>query len=93
MHKLKLELDQLSVESFDVTTREGTPRGTVEAHGPTPVGTCNSCFETDCTCDPSCASCVSCYNTCNNTCGPSCYGTCATCQTHCQQESCVYVCP
>ena len=93
MHKLKLELDHLSVESFDTNAPEGARRGTVEAHRPTLVGTCDSCFETNCTCAPSCVSCVSCFNTCGNTCGPSCYGTCETCQTNCQQESCVYVCP
>jgi hypothetical protein len=86
MNKLKLDLDQLSVETFDTITPAGAQRGTVEAHGPTLLNTCP-------TCDPSCASCVSCYNTCDNSCGPSCYGTCETCQTNCQQESCVYVCP
>jgi len=89
MRKLKLDLDRLSVESFDANGSEGAQRGTVEAHSIV----CNSFIDTCGTCDPSCASCVSCYNSCNNTCGNSCYGTCATCQTNCQQDSCVYVCP
>ena len=102
MRKLKLDLDQLTVDSFDTNPSDGTRRGTVEGFshlcGPTHIDptcfvSCESCNDTCGTCDPSCASCVSCYNTCNNTCGPSCYGTCQTCQTNCQQESCVYVCP
>jgi hypothetical protein len=96
MHKLKLDLDQLSVESFGTDPFEGARRGTVEAHSQlcSLYETCPvSCNDTCGTCDPSCVSCVSCNQTCYNTCGPSCYGTCATCQTNCQQESCVYVCP
>lgn len=94
MHKLKLDLDQLSVESFGTDAPEAL-RGTVEArsHLCSAFDTCASCDYTCGTCNPSCASCVSCYNTCDNTCGASCYGTCATCMTNCQQESCVYICP
>jgi hypothetical protein len=93
MQKLKLDLDQLVVDSFDtLLAGGGEPRGTVKAFAPTMLltcGTCNTCG----TCDPSCAGCASYNGTCYNTCGPSCYGTCATCQTNCEQESCVYYCP
>jgi hypothetical protein len=95
MRKLKLDLDHLTVDSFDINPSDGTRRGTVQGFshvcGPTRIDL--TCLDTCGTCDPSCATCVSCYNTCDNTCGPSCYGTCQTCQTNCQQESCVYVCP
>lgn len=96
MPKLKLDLDHLTVDSFDTNADAATQRGTVEAHTAliTLFETCpQSCPDTCATCDPSCATCVSCYGTCQNTCGQSCYGTCATCQTNCQQESCVYHCP
>ncbi|HEU4882961.1 MAG TPA: hypothetical protein VFT45_11960 [Longimicrobium sp.] len=98
MRKLKLDLDRLIVESFDTVVAKDPGRGTVEAHSHmcvSPFETCAalSCNYTCGTCDPSCASCVSCYNTCYNTCGPSCNGSCETCQTNCQQESCVYICP
>ncbi|MDB4947549.1 MAG: hypothetical protein JWM27_198 [Gemmatimonadetes bacterium] len=98
MHKLKLDLDQLSVESFDTNPPEGTQRGTVKGHSHVCVSPFDTCAALSCnytcgTCDPSCASCASCFNTCYDTCGASCFGTCATCQTNCQQESCVYACP
>jgi hypothetical protein len=89
MHKLKLDLDQLTVETFDTVPPDGAQRGTVQGFS----HVCHTLLETCDTCDPSCASCISCYGTCYNTCGPSCYGTCATCQTGCEQESCVYYCP
>lgn len=86
MPKLKLHLDQLTVDSFDTLAADAR-RGTVQAFAPpTLLYTCA-------TCDPSCESCNSCFNTCHNTCGPSCNGTCVTCYTACEQESCVYVCP
>jgi hypothetical protein len=98
MHKLKLELDLLAVESFE-TLRTGAPRGTVEAFVPTVRlcntdepscgGTCYSCDYNSCvgSCDASCA-------TCEATCGYTCDdASCGTCLTNCGQESCVYVCP
>ncbi|HEU4882963.1 MAG TPA: hypothetical protein VFT45_11970 [Longimicrobium sp.] len=95
MRKLKLDVDQLTVDSFDTKASDGARAGTVQGFAPpTFWESCNgSCDYTCGTCNASCASCVSCYNTCGNTCGPSCYGTCQTCLTNCQQESCVYVCP
>ena len=74
MKKLKLEMDDLRVDSFEV--REGTEeRGTVEGRYVT--------F----TCDASCGgTCDSCMDTCLNTCPDSCWNTCATCNTcefHC----------
>jgi hypothetical protein len=93
MSKLKLDPDQLTVESFDPDASGIGRRGTVRAHS-------DSCYDTDCqyTCANTCA------NTCN-TCGASCGGACAsrstcldptcnTCFTNCGQVSCgVYICP
>ena len=81
MKKLKLAVDDLSVESFDIR-REDEERGTV--HGLNPTASCPE------SCPNTCASCV---NTCLNTCGNSCWGTCATCQTcefHCTH---ITICP
>jgi hypothetical protein len=77
--KLKLNLEQLSVDSFDTTETE-KPKGTV-------FGEQCTCY-TNCTC-PGCPTCdASCNGTCvascNGTCAASCYGTCgATCGYSC----------
>ncbi|HYH82974.1 MAG TPA: hypothetical protein VEX86_24480 [Longimicrobium sp.] len=77
MGKLKLELDELHVESFDVQ-RQDEVRGTVAGQNePAYTESCGgSCVNT----------CVSCVNTCYNTCQASCWNTCQTCNTcehHC----------
>jgi len=86
--KLRLDVEQLAVESFTVLAGEdGT--GTVRAHGVFPpaepasdgYGECNSY---QASCNGSCASCV-------NTCWQSCNGTCASCVNTCQL-SCHSVC-
>jgi hypothetical protein len=67
--KLKLNLDQLTVDSFRTDT-EPAQKGTV-------FGEQCTCH-TECTCPgcPSCdATCAGQY-TCDNTCPESCYGTC-----------------
>jgi len=69
--KLKLNLDQLAVDSFD-TTRSTAKAGTV-------FGEQCTCY-TNCTC-PGCPTCdASCKGTCdascNGTCNASCNGTC-----------------
>jgi hypothetical protein len=74
--KLKLNLDQLSVDSFDTTATE-KPKGTV-------FGEQCTCY-TQCTC-PGCPTCdASCNGTCGATCAASCYGTCggASCGATC----------
>jgi hypothetical protein len=80
--KLKLNLDQLSVDSFDTSAQQAT-RGTV--HGE--QCTC----PTACTC-PGCPTCdATCANTCDDyTCAASCNGTCgaATCGNSCRQTDC-----
>jgi hypothetical protein len=66
MRKLKLDLDQLAVDSFDTQTppeREGTVFG-------------EQCTCYTCTC-PGCPSCgATCGMTCNTTCGESCGTDC-----------------
>ena len=104
--KLKLNLDQLSVESFDTTLTE-RPKGTV-------FGEQCTCY-TNCTC-PGCPTCdATCPQTCVNTCddpscagscdASACYGTCGeytcalTCEDTCRPRlcgsynSCGYICP
>ncbi|HSU12545.1 hypothetical protein [Longimicrobium sp.] len=86
--KLRLDLDQLTVDSFAVSARlEGA--GTVRAQGEVPPqepvsdydGVCNT-YQASCN-----GSCASCVNTCWNTCG----NTCASCNFTCQL-SCHSVC-
>ena len=103
MNKLKLNLDQLTVESFNTDASEVARRGTVRAHSelciPTygPITCGDSCDTCDNTCYDSCgASCGGCSGgyACGGTCGSSCVNpTCNTCLTNCQQESCVEFCP
>jgi hypothetical protein len=97
MKKLKLDLDQLHVESFDTRAQERT-RGTVAGHVPLSYDTncynCDPSLDYTCdSCDVSCAgSCVdtcadTCANTCPATCQYSCNGTCASCV-----DTCAYTC-
>jgi hypothetical protein len=78
MKKMKLNLEQLAVDSFD-TSAAAEKRGTV--------------FGEQCTCHTNCTcpGCPTCYESCNGTCGDSCNGTCAgqyTCDASC--DSCYY---
>jgi hypothetical protein len=80
MKKLKLDLEDLSVESF-ATTPE--PR----AEGGTVFGQQCTCY-TQCTC-PGCPTCDA---SCNGTCGGTCGGTCdASCNGTCD-GSCDFSC-
>jgi len=101
MHKLKLDLDQLTVESFDTDASGMAPRGTVRAHSDFCVRT-DICVPTqgELTCGDTCDNtCNTCGASCGGGCGSgfSCFGSCAetcnTCFTNCEQESCVYICP
>jgi hypothetical protein len=86
--KLKLNLDQLKVDSFDTSAME-KPKGTV-------FGEQCTCY-TNCTC-PGCPTCdASCNGTCdgscNGTCDASCAGTCgASCYGTCGEYSCANTC-
>lgn len=86
--KLRLDVEQLAVESFSVSGR-GMSAGTVHAHQPVPPvdpvsdynGVCDTYYDS---CGGSCASCV-------NSCWDTCAITCATCNFTCPQ-SCHSVC-
>jgi len=87
MKKLKLELDELKVESFQ-TDRGASARGTVRGQG-------EGSYELGCpTMDPSCnGSCEgTCPGSCVGTCGGSCYGscdaTCFSCDYSCYESGC-----
>lgn len=101
MKKLKLELDDLQVESFQ-TARAEPRRGTVRGNIP-PTWNCTDYV--DCTwdfgcetevvscngsCNGSCAD--TCWGSCNGTCGGSCGGTCeascASCDYSCYESGC-----
>jgi hypothetical protein len=98
MHKLKLDLDLLAVQSFDTVAAGGTQHGTVEALQGS-VNICLPSYDAP-TCPDTCAntcgfSCTrtqdySCTGTCDYTCDDA---SCNTCMTNCDQMSCVYVCP
>ncbi|HEX5727552.1 MAG TPA: hypothetical protein VFX98_18915 [Longimicrobiaceae bacterium] len=70
MSKLKLELEALSVESFDPLPRRGRARGTVRAHDDCPTHDCTQQYDT--------CGCTKEYDTCHVSCDP-----CATCDTSC----------
>ncbi len=83
MRKLTLNLEDLSVDSFD-TTATHRPKGTV-------FGEQCTCY-TNCTC-PGCPTCAA---SCNGTCDASCNGSCGvTCDASCNGTcgwSCDYSC-
>ncbi len=79
--KLRLNLDQLTVDSFDTST--------VAAEKGTVFGEQCTCW-TNCTC-PGCPTCdnTACgQNTCGNTCGDTCGASCNTCG----DWTCEYTC-
>ena len=87
MNKLKLQLEDLRVDSFDTTTAEKA-KGTV-------FGEQCTCY-TQCTCPgcPTCdATCNTCDQSCNGTCAASCNGTCEwTCDYSCGGSCDGYTC-
>jgi hypothetical protein len=74
--KLMLNLEDLTVDSFDTTTPQKA-KGTV-------FGEQCTCY-TQCTCP----GCPTCYASCNGTCGDTCAGTCAY---TCDDASCAGTC-
>jgi hypothetical protein len=89
MNKLKLNLEELAVESFATTPDSRVEGGTV-------FGQQCTCY-TQCTC-PGCPTCdASCNGTCGGTCEASCNGTCggtcdASCIDTCAGFTCGYTC-
>ncbi len=88
MKKLSLDLDQLTVESFDTSTTE-RPAGTVRAHGYTDT----TCRQLLCDCGPTNVTCdTACYQ---DTCGDSCVNICPPTdrgEHSCAPPSCFYSC-
>ncbi|HEX6750484.1 MAG TPA: hypothetical protein VF092_24560 [Longimicrobium sp.] len=85
-NKISLDLDALTVESFEMGTDFHSMLGTVEGHlSPT----CNT--RAACSCGSACEG--TCFNTCD-TCDASCLGTCGTCagQNTCGGSTCVGTC-
>jgi hypothetical protein len=96
--KLKLNLDQLAVDSFDTAARQAE-KGTVFGEQCTCWTNCTcpgcpTCDDTDCgqhTCDASCNG--SCDASCGGTCDASCNGTCDwTCGPRCGQTALYTAC-
>ena len=86
MHKLRLTLEDLQIDSFS-TTLVKKEKGTV-------YGEQCTC-PTACTC-PGCPTCdASCNGTCGGTCDASCNGTCdcGTWDYSCDGNTCVAGCP
>ena len=93
MKKLRLQLEDLRIDSFQTTPAE-KPKGTV-------FGEQCTCY-TQCTC-PGCPTCYascngSCDASCNGTCGASCDATCGascgwTCDNTCGDSCGGYTCP
>jgi hypothetical protein len=82
--KLSLNLEDLTVDSFDTTSTQKA-KGTV--------------FGEQCTCYPQCTcpGCPTCDASCNGTCDASCNGTCVntcvnTCAYTCDDASCAGTC-
>lgn len=76
-NKLRLELDDIRVDSFELGAQEG--RGTVHGHACAVCG-CNPC-------------CCTCCDTCQATCPATCPYTCAgdTCIS-CPGDTCAFTC-
>ncbi|HEX8692467.1 MAG TPA: hypothetical protein VF746_08620 [Longimicrobium sp.] len=77
MRKLKLDVEELKVDSFEVAEDEKAPRGTVRGHAQyTDYRVCDTAV--DCSwnsCPSNCVSAcaVTCYDTCEATCEMSCH--------------------
>lgn len=92
--KLRLDLEQLTVDSFAVSAGGADGAGTVRAHGEVPPqepasdwdGVCDTYYAS---CRGSCASCMSvCYATCGVTCDVSCNFTCQlSCHSVCHEPA------
>ena len=92
MKKMRLDIEQLAVESFG-TAGPARPRGTVRGHVPE-TQLYPTCYLTECgqnTCAETCGN--SCHGTCGEaTCGEATCGgaTCITCEWTCQNCGCTW---
>ena len=81
MKKLKLNIEELKVESFNINEKDS--QGGIVANHPTPytgcletcgISVCNECLTDGGTCNNTCNN--TCANTCGNTCANTCGNTC-----------------
>lgn len=93
MHKLRLRLEDLAIDSF-ATTYVKREKGTVygeQCTCPTAC-TCPGCPTCDASCNGSCGG-VSCINTCVQSCYGTCDATCgSTCDYTCGGDTCDPTC-
>jgi hypothetical protein len=96
MKKLRLQVEELAVESFDTSYLQHE-RGTVEGHSGTCTDpescdySCHSLLPSDC-----CTVDVTCPASCAQSCQVSCNGTCNglfTCDERCQGPTNPFICP
>lgn len=80
MRKLKLDLDNLAVESFQTADGDAAARGTVhgEANGQTAFGGPCPVWTAKVSCEIACT-----YDSCAGTCANSCPETCFSCEATC----------
>ncbi|MCG8454976.1 MAG: pinensin family lanthipeptide [Holophagales bacterium] len=105
MKKLKLDLDDLKVESFETTPETGEEaKGTVYGYITQDLTICDGCNDptNQNTCASTCGS--TCGNTCGSTCGTTCASTCGntcgatcgcgglTCQPDCNTNFACFIC-
>ena len=90
--KLRLDLQDLQVESFDSAPRTAANRGTVQGNQETLYNTCetNTCgFET---CAAGTCAAGSCAASCNGTCFNTCAGGACPAGGDTEDPSCAYTC-
>jgi hypothetical protein len=89
--KLRLELDDLRVDTFATSRGAGGEQGTVRGHGGDSIYEVCEALPWDYTevnCPPHTQA-ASCYGSCYNSCNGSCYNTCYTYnQNTCANASC-----
>ena len=74
--KLKLDVEDLRVETFEADGADDAPRGTVRANGTDDSDGAPFCS------GGACATLASCYQTCGLSCNPSCLETYGECCPH-----------
>lgn len=105
MKKMKLDLDDLKVESFETTAESQDGEGTVYGYITQDLTQCGDCTNFLCeptnnrtcgsTCGPTCGNTCgnTCPSTCNNTCGSTCTcGNGVTCLGECNTDFACFIC-
>jgi hypothetical protein len=90
MRKLRLDLDNITVDSFHVTPEDPDARGTVLAHS---HASCPQCYPSSMSEPTGCGTCAHvtvCYGTCDASCN-SCVNSCGCPRTY-EITACEYTC-